>query len=94
MPAPLQLAGRVQDVIYLLHALMALFVFIVLLNGFLDGTRKDWIDAAAVVFWLAAVAACFWESTYEGLFALGMSVVYGVLLRPFAARFAFTLRNR
>jgi hypothetical protein len=80
--------------IYLLHALLALFVFVLVLNGFLDGTWKGPIDVAAVLLWIGAVAACFWESTYDGLFGLGMSVVYGVLLRPFAARFAFTLRNR
>jgi hypothetical protein len=67
----------------------ALVVFLVVLNGFLNGSLKQHTDAALSVVWLALLAACFlafgWKS---GCVLIAFSFIGAGLIRPAAARVA------
>jgi len=75
--------------IYVLHVFLAITSFLVVLNGFLRGAKKVSIEAFLGAVLFGIVGVCFaifgWKA---GLAAIGMALVYGILLRPLAARVA------
>ena len=64
--------------IVILHAVLAIVVWLMMLNGYLHGTLTAHIEAFLGVCWLGLLVTIFvtygWQA---GLLALPMSVVYG-----------------
>jgi hypothetical protein len=80
--------------VYLVHSIIIVPVFVMVINGFLNGTLKDYIDVVSGCTWVAALAYSFWVSTHDGWVAVGMSFVYGIILRPIAVRIASRALDR
>lgn len=78
--------------IYLLHAVLAGVVFLILLNGFLRGRWKPRIEAVLSVMWIAILCVLLWRFGWgPALLAVVASFVYGAVLRSPAARAAARL---
>jgi len=79
-------------VIYFLYALLALVVFLVVLNGFLRGAKKVQIDAMLGLVLIALLIATFMVYGWKaGLFAIVITFVFSIVTRPLAARMASRL---
>ena len=65
---------------------LATIAFLIVLNGYLLGSKKAHIDAGLSVIWLIllgiSVLAFGWRI---GLLSLALSFVYGIISRPIAA---------
>ena len=68
---------------------LATIAFLIILNGYLRGSKKAHIDAGLSVIWLIllgiSVLAFGWRI---GLLSLALSFVYGIISRPIAASIA------
>lgn len=80
--------------IYVYHAALAATVFLVILNGFLRGSKKPQIDAVLSVIVLVLLAVGFVSFGWmNGGVALILTVVYATIGRPLAAATAGRLRS-
>jgi len=77
---------------WLLITFLALDVFLIMLNGFLRGALKPYIDAVLGLFWVVLLVISFiffgWLSCLS--MVLG-SFVFGAITRPIAAAIAKSL---
>lgn len=75
--------------IYLLHLSLAIAAFLVVLNGFLRGSRKAQIDALLSVILVLLLVTAFWAFGWKaGAWAIALTFLYAGLSRPLAARAA------
>jgi len=78
--------------IYLLYIILAIVAFLIMLNDFLRGLKKQQIDAflgfLLVGIFVVIFAVYGWKS---GLFAIGISFIIGMISRPFVAKAASKL---
>jgi hypothetical protein len=78
--------------IYLLFIILAIVAFLIMLNGFLRGSKKQQIDAFLGFLLIGIIVAVFavygWKS---GLIASGISFIVAMASRPFAAKAASEL---
>lgn len=80
--------------IYLLHIALAITAFLIVLNDFLRGAKKDQIDAVLSVVLLGILLTVFLAFGWKaGLLAIVLALVYGALGRPVAARVAARLMS-
>lgn len=81
--------GYRVPVIYLLHLSLAITAFLVVLNGFLRGSRKTQIDALLSVILVGLLVTVFWVFGWKvGALAVALAFIYAGLSRPLAARAA------
>src|SRR5882724_5613829 len=72
---------------YLLYVLLVLCAFLVVLNGFLRGSKKSQIDAFLSVVLIGLLIVAFAGFGWRiGLVSLFLTVGSAILLRPLAAR--------
>jgi hypothetical protein len=81
--------------IYLLHVVLALTVFLVLLNGFLRGGKKAQIDAFLSILLVTLLGVSFarygWKTAVR---AVVLSFIYAIAFRPLASHIAARLLGR
>jgi hypothetical protein len=78
--------------IYLLYLLLALGAFLVVLNGFLRGSRKAQIDALLSVLLVSLLIIAFVAYGWKvGLIAISVTFFFALASRPLAARAAAKL---
>lgn len=76
-------------VIYLLHLSLASTAFLVILNGFLRGSKKAQIDALLSVMLAGLLVTAFWAFGWKaGALAIALTFLYAGLSQPLAARAA------
>ena len=72
--------------IYVYHAALAVTVFLVMLNGFLRGSKKAQIDAVLSVILVGLLVIGFVAFGWiAGVLALILAFVYATISRPLAA---------
>jgi type IV secretory pathway TrbD component len=77
---------------YLLQIIIAIVAFLIMLNGFLRGSKKQQADAFLGFLLVGCIVVVFavyeWKS---GLFAIGISFIVAMISRPLAAKAASKL---
>lgn len=77
---------------YLLFIILAIVAFLIMLNGFLRGSKKLQIDVLLGFLLIGSIVVAFtvygWKS---GLIAIGIAFIVAMLSRPFAAKAASKL---
>lgn len=80
--------------LYLLHALIALAVFLLTVNELFPGPKRTRIDVCLGTLLIGLLFACFVIfSIKAGLLAMALTLIYAAVARPFAAHFASRLRG-
>lgn len=78
--------------LYVLHTALAFICFLVVLNGFLRGAKKQNIDVVLSLTYVGLLSTVFWFFGWlAGALAFVLSILYALLLRPVAARAAARL---
>lgn len=78
--------------VYLLYLLLAVTVFLAILNGFLRGLKKAQVGAFLSIVLIGLLVAVFWVYGWKtGLIAVAMTFVFAAVGRPLAARAASRL---
>lgn len=71
------------------HLLAAILMFLTLLNRYLKGRQKIYIDLFFSAAWIGLLIVVGISAGLKaGLILLGLTIIYAVLARPFAARLA------
>ena len=79
--------------IYLLHALLPLTVFLITVNEFFPGQRRARIDVCLGTLLIGVLFACFVAfGINAGLLAIALTFIYAAAARPFAGRLAVRVR--
>jgi hypothetical protein len=75
-----------------IHSALFGVVYLIMLNGFLHGSKKDLLDAVLSIAWVAVIAIAFWFLGWQmGLLAILLSLLYALIARPLAAPLAAKL---
>lgn len=69
------------------YAALTVIVFLVMLNGFLRGTRTPYADAILGPMWITVLGLGFYLFSWKlAVLNVVLSFVIGVILRPIARR--------
>ncbi len=75
-----------------LFVCLLIIVFVIMLNGFLNGALKNRIDAALSVALLGVLAVIFYCFGWKGLgIGIALCLIAGTFFRPLARRLAMFL---
>jgi hypothetical protein len=78
--------------IYIIYIALVLVVFLVVLNGFLRGTKKGQIDAVLSLLLVGLVITAFIVAGWKlGFLAIAIALLSAIVTRPIAARLASRL---
>ncbi|MBE3046005.1 hypothetical protein IMZ48_26395 [Candidatus Bathyarchaeota archaeon] len=75
--------------LYLIYSMLVLVVFLIVFNGFLNGTKKSQIDVVLSLFLIPLLISAFFAGgSVLGLLGLVIAFLSAIAARPFAARLA------
>ncbi len=73
----------------LLHLALAFVCFLMALNGYLRGSKRDIVDAVPGIVWIAGLGTVFvFFGPVAGLAGVVMSLLYMIVAIPIAAKVA------